>query len=81
MKKGIFTLLIFFSILLVSPMAVKADLIFEPEDEISSVYEENMDEPEEDPQNIPLLIGGLVFVVVIVTGILIWFFYGRKKKS
>lgn len=81
MKKGIFTVLLFFLILMISPVAAKADLVYEPEEEISSIDENESENSDEDTISLPLIIGGLVLILVIVTGILIWFFFGTKPKS
>lgn len=81
MKRGLFIILICFSIMLISPITAKADLVFESEDEISSIYEEESEDAEEEASGILLVIGGLVLVIAVITGILIWIFYGKKRKS
>ena len=80
MKKGIFTVLICFIIFLFSPVTAKADVIFEPEEPIVSVLGNESGESEIESTGIFLIVGGLVAVVVIVTGILIWVFFNRKRK-
>lgn len=80
MKKGIFTVLICFLIFLFSPVTAKADVIFEPEEAIVSTLGNESGESEKDTNGIFLIVGGLVAMVVIVTGILIWVFFNRKRE-
>lgn len=81
MKKSIFTVLLCFMVLLLCPASAKADLVYEPGDEISSeLGETDGDEAKEKPY-ILVITWVLVAALVVVTGILIWFFFGRNKKK